>query len=79
MAKETRVIDTYSETWTLIRDTIADRLVIARQELEQPGETRIGHYDVLRGRIQAFEEVIALGAPKRVVEVSIPTSDPSGV
>jgi hypothetical protein len=79
MAAETRVIDTFSETWTLVRDRCADLLEIARKELEQPGETRIGHYDVLRGRIQAFEEILSLGVPKAKPALVLPTSDPSGV
>ncbi len=76
--EELRKIDLASETWGLIRDTFADRGAETMDELAAPGRTP-EEYNVMRGKLLAYNEIFALAKPKPVPAFSAQYDDPSGI
>jgi len=78
MAEVERKIDLASETWAVIREHFAERIAEACDEVIASGKS-ITEYDVLRGKIAAYQEIFELAKPKAPPAFSEPYSDPSGV
>ena len=76
--REIRVLDPYSETWGLVRDLCASALQELRKGLDAPGNLPTA-YDVMRGEIRAYENVLLLGMPKAKPDLILPLSDPAGL
>lgn len=55
-------IDVFSETWVQVRDRASAAIEVDRAKLESPG---LSHDDsnILRGRIAAHREILALASP----------------